>query len=747
MIKNLHITILIMALLILSFNSISTVSLATPTEVSQGICTEQGHTPEQLVKEHFIKGGCRNVTNIKALGRETSLGFFTNGENIIGFESGVIISTGNIADASGPNISTETTTAFNDHTGDPYLNLVATDVVTDAAGIEFDFIPLHSQVTFQYVFASEEYCEYVGSIFNDIFGFFVSGPGIQGEFFNDAINVALIPGTDEYVAINSVNNSTHAGFYVKNELEEDVDQCAIGFNPRALDLIEYDGFTEPLIATIDVIPCESYRIRLVIGDVKDDKLDSAVFLAAKSFDLGEEVFVRAEVEGSDEPIAYETCRDGHFVFERGSNLNLDQPKIVNFTISPMSDATPNVDYVGIPGSITIPAMASTAILPIEVIADQIQEQPERLRLDIDYACECLDPSESELIIADLDALQVSFQETAVCPGQEFTLEPTVWGGAVPYNFLWSTNTTASSLTTTANEPTNFTVTITDACGAITPASVPLAIQQVPLATLGGTTIDYCLGGDIVTLPVQLNGNPPWSLTYRINDQVQPTIFNINNSPFQLPVSQPGRYELEHFEDAICIGVVEGQGLVQPSGPEVEVALFPPTCPSANDGSIQVSITEGTPPFELSWNLPVEDAFEPSGLGVGLYQLSITDGAGCLNIQEVELSLPDRLDPDCEQFRLFVPNVFSPNDDGINDVFELHVGEDSFIELIESVQLYNRWGALIFEKKDCLPAERVPIWDGYFNTEKMNTRVFVWLIRLRLLDGRIETISGDLTLLK
>ena len=112
---------------------------------------------------------------------------------------------------------------------------IATDDLFDVAVIEFDFVPVVSQVTFQYVFASEEYCEFVGTIFNDVFGFFVSGPGIDGPFENGAINVARVPDSDEFVSINTINHINNDNLYVKNELSGDVGNCDIAFDPQQLN--------------------------------------------------------------------------------------------------------------------------------------------------------------------------------------------------------------------------------------------------------------------------------------------------------------------------------------------------------------------------------------------------------------------------------------------------------------------------------------------------------------------------------
>src|SRR5690606_15969665 len=80
--------------------------------------------------------------------------------------------------------------------------------IHNAAILEFDFVPNGDSLVFRYVFASDEYPSFTCSNYNDAFGFFISGPGITGPFTNNAINIALIPGTNTPVAVNTVNSGS-----------------------------------------------------------------------------------------------------------------------------------------------------------------------------------------------------------------------------------------------------------------------------------------------------------------------------------------------------------------------------------------------------------------------------------------------------------------------------------------------------------------------------------------------------------
>ncbi len=714
------------------------------TAQSGSLSTNFSFTHEELVLDHFIKGSCRNVSNIQSKGNDLSIGYFSNAQSIIGFSEGIIISTGDIRDASNANTSQEKSTSFSNNDVDPDLNIIATSTVFDATGIEFDFVPFSDQVTFKYVFASEEYCEFVNTIFNDNFGFFVSGPGINGVFDNNAINVATVPGSNDYVSINTVNHESNSDSYVKNELQEDTQNCGILFGASYLDVFEFDGFTLPLTATFNVIPCETYHIRLIVADVGDDKLDSAVFLASKSFDLGGEVIITPKVDNNDQAILYENCGQGFFEFRRANNQNIDQDLVVDFNISSDSDATEGLDFEILPSSITIPANTFVVQLPIEVITDQISESPERLRLELQYDCDCIPPLESDLFIADLNTLEGTFEEIIVCPNQEFSIGPQVSGGAAPYEFIWNTDATTPLLTETVDEPTHYEVTISDACGTTALAIAGVGIQNQPRATLAGE-IEICAEENNF-LMVSFEGNPPWSIEYTINDIIQPIIENIDTNPFQLPVSQDGNYQLTGFNDAYCQGIPVGNGSVLSRGPQWTYEIQTPSCPSISDGSIALTIDDGSPPFQINWDVTVDDVYNPSALGSGIYNLSISDANNCLVLGQIEIPTPDIFPNDCIQQLIYIPNVFSPNTDGINDRFTIQIVEDNFIQNINQVQIFNRWGALLFQERNIPTQSIIQLWNGKFKGELMNPGVYIYMIELNLKNGTRQIISGDLSLI-
>jgi hypothetical protein len=172
-------------------------------------------------------------------------GTFTNGASTIGFDSGILLTTGTVNCATGANTS------------------ASCSGPGSYSSLKFDFTSTTGNVFFQYVFASEEYNEYVGTGYNDKFELLLNG-----------VNIALLPGGD-VVSINSVNCGSNSAYYRNNETA--VTSCAY----QGLD-IQYDGLTVVLTAGASLLAgTNNFEFR--INDVGDSIYDSGVFIRAGSF--------------------------------------------------------------------------------------------------------------------------------------------------------------------------------------------------------------------------------------------------------------------------------------------------------------------------------------------------------------------------------------------------------------------------------------------------------------------------------
>lgn len=267
-----HLKKILLLMIGLSLNSYSYNSFAiSTTDLTQGM------TPAGMVAE-LIDTSSSNIlyNNIKYTGANHAAGIFRRGQDDkLGINQGIILSSGRISNAIGPNKCYKTTTV-NRQAGDNHLNAIG-GYTYDAAVLEFDFVPDGDFLEFHYIFASEEYNEWVGSKFNDVFGFFLNGK-----------NIALIPNTSTPVAINSVNTNSNQNYFRDNNYphpwtfqEYNQEQCKPG-SPTSFRT-EFDGFTTVLTATATVIPNKTYHIKLAVADRGDYSLDSAVFIQGKSF--------------------------------------------------------------------------------------------------------------------------------------------------------------------------------------------------------------------------------------------------------------------------------------------------------------------------------------------------------------------------------------------------------------------------------------------------------------------------------
>jgi cysteine-rich repeat protein len=265
-------------------------------------------TPQQLVQQ--LVGSGVSVSNVTYTGANNASGSFSGAAaDGISIDSGVILTSGDVANAQGPNTNDGLTTN-NSQPGDSDLNALISGTTFDASVLEFDFVPTDSSLVFSYVFGSEEYNEFVGQI-NDVFAFFLDG-----------VNIALIPGTSTPVAVNNINNSTNPSFYNDN------DPSDLG-TPTPFN-IQYDGFTTVLTAQATVTPGNTHHIKLVIADTSDSILDSAVFIQAGSFQS------TSCGDGVLDP--GEQCDDGNLINGDGCDSNCTiEGAIADVTVPTMTE--------------------------------------------------------------------------------------------------------------------------------------------------------------------------------------------------------------------------------------------------------------------------------------------------------------------------------------------------------------------------------------------------------------------------
>ena len=260
----------VLALLALSMLLAAPVALADPF-VTQDLSSTL--TANDLAQA--LAGGGVTISNVVYTGAPLAAGTFTGGSGIIDFDSGVALSSGSVSGVLGPNNDTSTSGA-NDVLGDTDLTALAGEQTYDAAILDFDFVPTSGNVTFQYVFGSEEYNEYVNSQFNDVFAFYVNG-----------VNYATVGNPAVPVSVDTINNgnpygstpNSHPELYVNNDFTWDTgDPMPVGAKNTQLD-----GVTKTLIFVAPVVKNQTNHMRLAIADAGDEILDSDVFIKAGSF--------------------------------------------------------------------------------------------------------------------------------------------------------------------------------------------------------------------------------------------------------------------------------------------------------------------------------------------------------------------------------------------------------------------------------------------------------------------------------
>lgn len=393
------------------------VCISLTTILHSQIQVNAGGNPVNLVQNVLLGNGV-SASNIVFSGNANQIGSFNGINSSIGLNGGIVLSTGNVTDITGQNPSTDLSGG-----GDADLLTVAQSVTTnpnannissthDAAKLEFDFVPQGDTVSFNFVFASEEYLSFVNTMYNDVFAFFLSGPGITGpysapaSFPGGAVNLASVPGTSPSLPI------TISTIYPPNDYDFDgtVDP---GFNDQYYidnpsDLTHgFNGFTTVLTIAFPVVCGEIYHFKFAIADCGDGTYDTGVFFEAGSFESEQPIQLAIDTDLGNSQMV-EGCVGATMLLTRPLNISADS-LIIDYQLS--GTASNTVDYSGIPSQIVFLPGQDTLEFDLTAISDALTEGQEMLIFEALLTTPCGNGTFSDTLYI-LDAPVAAFSGNA-----------------------------------------------------------------------------------------------------------------------------------------------------------------------------------------------------------------------------------------------------------------------------------------------------------------------------------------------
>jgi len=702
----------------------------TPLAKAQ-LTTSTAMTPAQLVQNVLLGSGV-TASNITYNGAPLAIGSFNGSASNIGLAAGVIMSSGDISNAIGPN-NTSGASAGNGLPGDPDLDQIMSPSLSfDAAILEFDFIPTSDTVKFRYVFGSEEYMEYVSTTpggINDGFGFFISGPGITGPFTSNAKNIALIPGTTLPVTMFNLNLNNHGAFYFDNG-----DGNGSGTAPDG-QTVQYDGFTVPLTAIANVQCGQTYHIKLAVADGGDDILDSGVFLEAGSFASSGSVNLTSgsnfggAVTGNDSTI-YEGCGFASLLVDRGtSNIANAQ----TFAYSLGGTALNGIDYAPLGDSVYFAVGQDSAFIIINSLPDALTESTETVKLSLFVTSICggNDTLSKTIYIVDTPPLKVSLNDdtSLVCPAQNLFLTAHTFGGVAigGYKYSW-TNSSGTKDTIHINPliTTTYVVTVTDSCGnhAYDTSTVNFT-PYIPMQLTLNNDTTIC-GGNQLLLQANVNNGLPnylygWSPNITSLDSA--TVLPANSTTYILNVTDGCGYIKS---DTVSVTVLPIKANFQYTFTTNQTIAFD----NLSTGAVSYFWNFGDASDD---SVSTQASPEHYYTNDGTYKVMLVsvNANGCSDTTyQTIVILPD--------FYFYFPNSFTPNNNGKNDSFTAYgSGLKSY-----HMRIFDRWGQLIFESFDILSG-----WDGTYKGSQAESAVYVCTFDVESLRGKLIRRTGSVTLIR
>ena len=636
----------------------------------QNITVNENYTAQELVEDVLINSSCANVFNVSVSGGnfasgEKSFGYFDGTGTTFPFQNGIIISTGKINNAPGPNSYLSDDGGNMGWNGDPDLNqALGLSNTYNATILEFDFIPLGNRISFDYIFSSEQYlsnpmsnqCNYT-----DGFAFLLKRNGDS-----DYQNLAVVPGTNTPVKVNTVRGS---GTICPPANEAYFDAFNGTDHPT-----NYNGQTKILTAESTVIPGETYHIKLVIADEGNYRFDSAIFLGGGSFnfgiDIGEDrLIATGNPLCQNETLTVDATQVGATNYQWYQNGNLI-PSATNATynITAAGDYLVEIDYG--------PTCQTTGEIKIEFA--------ETLILNQNTFTECdADSNQDGKTVFDLNAIKNLL----------FT--------NLPLNYtvsFFETQTSTTALPTSYTNIVAFNQTIyariTNIQGCYTDYPVNLIINTFN-EVVADETLGLCENNSVILDAGNGFSSYLWNTTPTQTTQ-------------QITVTSAGTYTVTLTNATNCSKdktfTVDASGIATIE--EISINDFQEN----NNATIRISSSSlGDYEFSLD-GVNYQDTPFFYNLEAGEYTVYVQDKKGCGITFETF-------------YILDYPKYFTPNNDGFNDTWFINNLEKRGLEN-STITIFDRYGKLLKQLTGFGDG-----WNGTFNGETLPSSDYWFEIQL------------------
>lgn len=622
---------------------------------AQYISVNEGFTPLELVQNKLINSSCANVFNVSVSGGnfasgEKSYGFFEASGTGFPFENGIILSTGKINNAPGPNTSLSDDGGNMGWVGDADLNqALGLSNSFNATILEFDFIPFGNHISFDYIFSSEQYLTNPSANqcnFTDGFAFLLKE--VSSTTYQ---NLAVIPNTNTPVKVNTVRGS---GTICPPANATYFDAFNDTNHPT-----NYNGQTVVLTAQADVIPGTTYHIKLVIADEGNHRYDSAIFLGGGSFNFGidignDRLIATGNPLCPNENLIVEATQTGATAYQwYKNNVALVGETNATYTIISAGDYSVEINFGA--------ACQTVGKIKIEYAIDLIVNEDTFQKCDADANQDGITEFDLVQIIPQLFTnlpanYSVSFFETATSTT------------ALPLNYI---NTTANNQTIIAR--------ITTIQGCYSDYEVNLVVP-----TFSNLILDE---------EASLCENEPIVLDAGSGF----VSYSWNTNPVQtsqtITVATAGIYTVTITNATNCSKTKTFT--VTASGIATIEAILINDFQENNLATIQIAASSlGIYEFSLDGtNYQSSPIF--SNLTEGEYTVFVKDTKGCGIVSK-------------SFYILDYPKFFTPNGDGFNDFWYIKNLDKRNLQN-SKIKLFDRFGKFIFEINS-----KNQVWDGTFN---------------------------------